>query len=199
MNRPICIGITGGIGSGKSMVCKIFNALGVLSYDADSRAKAILNTDEILKGQIRNEFGSHAYHEDGNLNRAHISKMVFGNAEKLAKINELVHPRVAADFLAWIEEHKAHPYLIKEAALLFETGAHKGLDKIILVSAPEPLRIKRVLARDPQRSESDVLKIIASQLPEVEKVKLADYMIANDESELVIQQVVRLHEKFSKL
>jgi len=199
MNQPICIGITGGIGSGKSIVCKIFNGLGVLSYDADSRAKTILNSDEILKEQIKDLFDAYAYDEEGKLNRTHIAKMAFSMPEKLARLNELVHPRVAADFLTWTEEHQSECYLIKEAALMFETGSYKGLNKVILVSAPQPLRLKRVLARDPYRTESDVLKIIASQMDESEKIKLADYVIKNDEQELIIPKVLQLHALFTKM
>ncbi len=196
MNKPICVGITGGIGCGKSIVCEIFNALGILSYDADSRARIILNTNEVLKDQIKDAFGSYAYGEDGNLDRVHISKMVFSIPEKLAKLNQLVHPRVASDFNTWKEEHQLQPYILKEAALLFEAGSTKDLDKIIVVSAPEPIRIKRVLARDPHRTESDVIKIIANQLPEEVKMKMADFIIRNDERELLIPQVLKLHELF---
>ena len=199
MRKPICIGVTGGIGSGKSIVCKIFNALGVLSYDADSRAKIILNTDEVLKEQIKDEFGPFAYDEDGKLNRGHISKMAFSMPEKLARLNQLVHPRVAADFVTWTDEHHSHHYLIKEAALMFETGSYKELDKVILVSAPQSLRIERVLARDPYRTEADLKKIMANQMSEEEKMKRADFVIVNDESELLIPQVLRLHDLFSNM
>lgn len=199
MRKPICIGVTGGIGSGKSIVCKIFNALGVLSYDADSRAKIILNTDEVLKEQIKDEFGPFAYDEDGKLNRGHISKMAFSIPEKLARLNQLVHPRVTADIVTWTEEHRSHHYLIKEAALMFETGSYKVLDKVILVSAPQSLRIERVLARDPYRTEADLQKIMANQMSEEEKMKRADFVIVNDESELLIPQVLRLHDLFSNM
>lgn len=196
MHRPICIGITGGIGSGKSIVCKIFNALGVLSYDADSRAKNIMNSDEILKNQIKDEFGPFAFGEDGNLNRSHISKVAFSYPEKLARLNQLVHPRVANDFTNWVEEHPSNHYLIKEAALLFEAGSYKELDKTILITAPEALRMKRVLSRDLHRTEEDVVKIFKSQMAEAEKLVLADFEITNDETELLIPQVLKLHEKF---
>jgi len=196
VKKPICIGITGGIGSGKSIVCKIFNALGIRSYDADSRARIILNSDTILKEQIKDEFGPYAYNEDGILNRVHISKMAFSIPEKLTRLNQLVHPRVAADFETWKEEHASERYVLKEAALLLEAGSNIGLDKVIVVSAPEVIRVKRVLARDPQRTESEVIKIISNQMTEADKVKMADYVIMNDERELVIPQVLRLHELF---
>jgi dephospho-CoA kinase len=199
MKQPICIGVTGGIGSGKSTICKIFNTLGVLSYNADSRAKAILNSDAILKEQIKDVFDAYAYDEEGNLNRTHIAKMAFSMPEKLARLNELVHPRVAADFEKWTEEHQAEHYVIKEAALMFETGSYKGLDKVILVSAPQLLRLKRVLARDPQKTEADVLQVMANQMSEDEKIKMADYVINNQEQQLVIPTVLRLHAMFSKM
>jgi dephospho-CoA kinase len=199
MRKPLCIGVTGGIGSGKSIVCKIFNTLGISSYDADSRAKIILNSDAVLKEQIKDEFGPYAYNEDGNLNRAHISKMAFSMPEKLARLNQLVHPRVAADFVTWTEEHHSHHYLIKEAALMLEAGSNKGLDKVILVSAPQSLRIERVLARDPYRTQADVQKIMANQLSEEEKIKRADFVIINDESELLIPQVLRLDSLFNNM
>jgi dephospho-CoA kinase len=197
VKNPVCIGITGGIGSGKSIVCKIFNCLGVLSYNADSRARVILNSDQILIAQIKDEFGPFAYGEDGTLDRQYISKIAFNFPEKLTRLNQLVHPRVAADFLIWTEENRSNKYLIKEAALMFETGSYKDLDKVILVSAPDSLRLKRVLTRDLQRTQSDVLKIMANQLSEENKTKLADYVVYNDESKLLIPQVLALHEAFS--
>ncbi len=199
MKQPICVGITGGIGSGKSIVCKIFNALGVLSYDADNRAKIILNTDDILKEQIKDVFDAYAYDEEGNLNRTHIAKMAFSMPEKLARLNELVHPRVAADFVKWTEEHYSEHYVIKEAALMFETGSYKDLDKVILVSAPISLRLKRVIERDPHRTEEDVLKIMANQMSEEDKINLADSIINNDEHRLIIPQVLKSHEFFHNM
>jgi dephospho-CoA kinase len=192
------IGITGGIGSGKSLVCKIFQCLGVPVYDADSRAKALMTTDGILISQIKKEFGNLSYHTDGTLNRKHISEAAFGDPGKLKTLDALVHPRVAENYSAWVGE-QSHPYVIKEAALLFEAGSYKTLDKIIVVSAPESLRIKRVIARDPQRSEQMVKDIISSQMPESEKTSRADFVVVNDESELVIPQVLRLHQIFITL
>lgn len=197
--RPLQIGITGGIGSGKSMVCKIFGCLGIPVYDADSRAKSIMTTDGILVEQIKKEFGSLSYDADGGLNRSFLSSAVFGNAEKLKKLNELVHPRVALDGDQWTAEQIGKKYVVREAALLFESGSYKKMDKIIVVTAPEPLRVKRVLVRDKQRTEEEVLKIILNQMKEEEKVKKADFVLRNDETELLVPQVINLHQKFLML
>jgi dephospho-CoA kinase len=197
--RPLQIGITGGIGSGKSMVCKIFGCLGIPVYDADSRAKSIMTTDGILVEQIKKEFGSLSYDADGGLNRSFLSSAVFGNAEKLKKLNELVHPRVALDGDQWTAEQIGKKYVVREAALLFESGSYKKMDKIIVVTAPEPLRVKRVSVRDKQRTEEEVLKIIRNQIKEEEKVKKADFVLRNDETELLVPQVINLHQKFLML
>ena len=198
MSLPLQIGITGGIGSGKSLVCKIFECLGVPVYDADSRAKSLMTTDGILISQIKKEFGNLSYNTDGTLNRKHIAEAAFGNPEKLKALDALVHPRVAANYEQWAGE-QTHPYVIKEAALLFEAGSYKSLNKIIVVSAPEHLRIKRVVARDPGRSGQMVKDIIRNQMPDAEKSSKADFVVTNDESQLVIPQVLRLHEIFLAL
>lgn len=192
---PLQIGITGGIGSGKSLVCKIFQSLGAPVYDADSRAKALMTTDGILITGIEKEFGNLAYNRDGTLNRKHIGEAAFGNPEKLKALDSMVHPRVAEDYAKWVGE-QTNPYVIKEAALLFEAGSYKSLDKIIVVSAPEHLRVKRVVVRDPNRSEQMVKDIIGNQMPDPEKIAKADFVIVNDESQLVIPQVLELHKKF---
>jgi dephospho-CoA kinase len=192
------IGITGGIGSGKSTVCKIFALLGAPTYDADTRARSLMTDDRVLIDRIKNKFGDQSYTADGSLNRQYLSKEVFSDPEKLAELNKLVHPRVAMDSEKWINENANVPYVVKEAALLFESGAYKTLDKIIVVTAPETLRLQRVLSRDNARSREDVLKIIRNQLPEEEKISRADFVITNDESHLIIPQVLKLHERFIK-
>jgi dephospho-CoA kinase len=195
--EPLQIGITGGIGSGKSLICRIFKCLGAAVYDADSRAKNVMTTDGILISQIKKEFGELSYRSDGNLNREFISNEVFSNPSKLKRLNEIVHPRVAEDYRKWIREHLRFPYVIKEAALLFESGSYRSLDWIILVSAPEALRTERVMERDRgRRGEDEIRKIISQQLPEEEKIALADSVIKNDETTLVIPQVLNLHENF---
>jgi dephospho-CoA kinase len=199
MQLPVQIGITGGIGSGKSLICKIFHVLGVPVYDADSRAKKLMTTDGILIDQIKKEFGSLSYDEDGVLNRELLSRTVFNNPEKLTKLNSLVHPRVALDFNQWMSEQIGARYCVKEAALLFEAGSYRSLDKIIVVTAPDELRIKRVLQRDPHRDKTEVERIIKNQMQQEEKMMMADFIIKNDESELVVPQVLKLHEWFNSM
>ena len=197
MHKPIQIGITGGIGSGKSLVCRIFHVLGVPVYDADSQAKKLMTTDGILIDEIKKEFGSLSYDEGGTLNRALISKAVFDEPEKLTKLNSLVHPRVAEDYNRWISEQSGANYCLKEAALMFESESYRLLDKIIVVTAPDEQRIKRVMQRDPQRSRADVENIIKNQMAQEEKNKRADFVIKNDESELIVPHVLKLHEWFN--
>jgi len=197
MQRPLQIGITGGIGSGKSLVSKIFGILGVPAYDADSRAKKLMTTDGILIQQIKKEFGSLSYNVKGDLNREFLSSTVFKHPEKLKQLNALVHPRVAEDYRHWVEAHSACKYVLKEAALLYESGSYQGLDKIILVTAPIETRIKRVLVRDPQRTKQEVERIIQNQLSEEEKEMRANFIIRNNESELIVPLVLNLHERFN--
>lgn len=199
MQKPIQIGITGGIGSGKSLVCKIFGVLGVPAYDADSRAKNLMTTDGILIDQIKKEFGSLSYDVKGGLNREFLSATVFSKQDKLKQLNALVHPRVAVDYKQWVEEHAGNKYVLKEAALLFESGSYKELDKIILVTAPKEIRIERVLARDNHRTKEDVEKIIQNQISEEEKEAKANFIIRNNESELIVPQVVDLHKRFNSM
>ena len=197
MNRPMQIGITGGIGSGKSLVCRIFSCLGVSVYDADSRAKSVMTTDGILVMQIKKEFGGLSYHADGSLNRNYLAETVFSDPVRLEVLNKLVHPRVGEDYLSWLEKHKDEDYVLKEAALLYESGSYKVLDKVIVVHAPEFIRIERVKQRDPHRSEQDIKTIIHNQLNEEVKLQQADFVVINDETKLVIPQVLALHQVFS--
>ncbi|MEX2231930.1 MAG: dephospho-CoA kinase [Cyclobacteriaceae bacterium] len=198
MNPPLQIGITGGIGSGKSLVCRIFGLLGVPVYDADSHAKELMTTDGILVSQIKKEFGDLAYLPDGTLNRIYLGEYVFFNEEKLEKLNSLVHPRVAVDYAKWLDTKIDASYVLKEAALLYESGSYRLLDKIIVVSAPEGLRQKRVLQRDVHRTVEQFKGIVEKQLPEDEKLKRADYIIVNDETKLIIPQVLFLHQQFTQ-
>jgi len=199
MKRPLQIGITGGIGSGKSLVCRIFQQLGVPVYDADSRAKELMVTDSILVGQIKKEFGTQSYSSEGGIDRTLLAQTVFNDPIKLEKLNRMVHPRVAKDYNHWVEQHRDKPYVIKEAALIFEAGSWKVLDKVIVVASPERLRMKRILSRDTHRTANDVHAIINNQMPEEEKLKRADFVITNDESQLVIPQVLQLHEQLVRM
>lgn len=192
--RPLLVGITGGIGSGKSTVCKLFSLLGIPVYTADERAKWLMVQDLTLRDQITTTFGAAAYSPTGELNRPFLAESIFSNPEKIAQLNALVHPAVKKDFEQWIAAQTA-PYLIKEAALLFETGAAKALDYVINVSSPLRIRTARVLLRDPHRSEEQVNQIINQQLPDEEKNELADFCIKNTDNKLLIPQVLEIHAK----
>jgi dephospho-CoA kinase len=195
VHTPLQIGITGGIGSGKSLVCKIFSALQVPVYDADSRAKAVMTTDGILIESIKKEFGTLAYKRNGELDREYVSKLVFSNPQKLATLNALVHPRVGTDYRQWASTQSA-AYVLREAALLIETGASAQVHELLVVEAPEALRIKRVLARDPHRSEEQVREIMKNQLSDSERRKHAQHIIQNDEQHSLVDQVLALHQRF---
>ena len=196
--KPYLVGVTGGIGSGKSTVCRVFSILGIPVYAADDRAKWLMSNDPMLKKAISSEFGEKSYLKDGSLNRAFLAEEIFSDPEKVKKINSLVHPAVGEDFKNWTNSQSA-PYLIKEAALLFESGSAKELDCIINVSSPLKVRIARVLLRDPHRSEDQVNHIIDQQMPDEQKNELADYVIKNNDSKLIIPQVLEIHHKLCAL
>lgn len=186
------IGLTGGIGSGKSTVAKIFEVLGIPVYYADDASKRLMNEDEALKKQLVEHFGAATY-INGLLNRQHLSSIVFNNPEKLALLNSIVHPATIKDASAWMLKQTA-PYAIKEAALIFESGSQQQLDKVIGVYAPAAVRINRVMQRD-QVTRDEVLGRMNKQIDETIKMRLCDYVITNDEQELLIPQVLHLHEK----
>jgi dephospho-CoA kinase len=188
------VGLTGGIGSGKSVVAKVFETLGIPVYYADDAAKRLMNTNPELKAAIIKNFGEGSY-TNGELNRKYMASIVFNDKEKLYLLNSLTHPATIRDAGEWIKRQTS-PYIIKEAALLFESGADKILDHVIGVFAPLPLRIKRVMNRDVV-TEEEIMKRINRQMDEEEKMKRCDFVITNDEKELVIPQVLELHEKFS--
>jgi dephospho-CoA kinase len=198
MKKPIQVGITGGIGAGKSLICRIFTSLGIASYDADSRAKRLMTTDRILVDQIKKEFGNLSHHRDGSLNKEHL-RQAFSDPLRVKKLNELVHPRVGVDYEKWVTQQSGDKYVIKEAALLIESGSAGKLDHLIVVHAPKSIRIQRVLKRDPQRTLAEVEHIMENQMDEEEMMKEADSVILNDESRLVIPQVLELHERFNSM
>lgn len=189
------IGITGGIGSGKTTVCKVFELLGIPVFYADSIAKSIMHTDAELKDQIIRVFGKDSYSENGDLNRAYISSIVFKDEAELQKLNSLVHPAVFRAFDLWVSEQVNVPYVMKEAALLFESDSYKMCDQTILVLAPEEIRIARVTERD-KISEDEVKLRMKKQWPDAEKQKLANYILRNDESHLLIPEIIDLHRQF---
>ena len=192
------IGITGGIGSGKSVVARVFALLGVPVYDSDSRAKWVMAHDPTLREQLQTAFGAATYDAQGQLNRPYLAQVAFHDAAQLARLNALVHPRVGADFAAWAAAQAAagQPYLLKEAALLYESGAYQGLDSIITVFAPAEVRVARVLRRDAHRSAAEVRAIMGRQLADDEKLQRADFVVYNDDSQLVLPQVLALDAEF---
>ncbi len=192
----IQVGITGGIGSGKTTVCQLFAALGIPVYDADAAAKRLMTEDPMLRHGLLSLFGEEAFDRE-DLNRAYIAAKVFENKGLLDQLNALVHPAVARDTETWVLAQNA-PYVLKEAALLIESGGYKKLDKLIVVSAPESLRIQRVIVRNALSREA-VEARIKNQLPESEKLALADYVILNDGEHLLLPQVMQIHRELLKL
>lgn len=189
------IGITGGIGSGKTTVAKVFEVLGIPVYYADEAAKEIMHKNEPLKQQLIFHFGKDTY-VDGKLNRKHLSSIVFADKEKLELLNSLVHPVTIAEAEQWFKQQQS-PYVLKEAALLFESGAAEGLDYIIGVTAPVTVRIKRVMDRDGVTAD-EVKKRILNQIDETIKIRLCDFIIHNDEQQMILPQVLQLHEELLK-
>ncbi len=190
------IGLTGGIGSGKSTAARVFEVLGIPVYYADEAARRMMNEDEELKQQIIQLFGEEAY-AGNKLNRSYISSVVFNDKEKLNQLNALVHPATIRDGETWMKKQNT-AYAIKEAALIFESSTHEHLDYVIGVSAPQPLRILRVMQRD-NVSREEVLRRMQNQIGEEIKMKLCDFIIYNDEQQLVIPQVIELHERLITL
>lgn len=186
------IGITGGIGSGKTTVAKVFEVLGIPVYYADEAAKEIMHKNEPLKQQLIFHFGNETY-LNGKLNRSHLSSIVFNDKEKLALLNSLVHPVTIADAEDWFSRQTSL-YVIKEAALLFESGATDGLHYIIAVTAPETLRIKRVMDRDSVKAD-EVKKRMTNQIDESIKNRLSDFVVVNDEQQMILPQVLKIHEE----
>lgn len=195
--KKVSIGITGGIGAGKSTVARVFQLLGIPVYDADSRAKWLMNHQTDLRKQIITIFGSEAYQNDV-LNRELLARVAFQRPDLLQQLNALVHPAVQQDYGRWNREQTSS-YTLKEAALLFETGSWKWLDGVILVTAPEAVRTQRVLRRDAHRTATDVANIIDKQWPDAEKEALAKWIIRNDETELVIPQVLAIHSQILEI
>ena len=203
------IGLTGGIGSGKSIVAKVFANMGVPVFDADASAKQIMNTNEEVKEKLIAAFGADVYNLSNEidiesnvlgsatkqfvLNKAYLSKIVFSDTHQLAILNSIVHPVTIKAAMDWANAQTA-PFVIKEAALFFESGSSQGVHKIIGVSAPKSLRIHRVMKRD-QCSKEEVEKRMLNQIDESLKMKLCDWVIINDEQQLLLPQVVALHEK----
>jgi len=192
----IKVGLTGGIGSGKSTVAKIFETLGIPVYYADEVARRLMNAHPELKSSIVEHFGEAAYKED-QLDRKYLASVVFNDPLKLERLNALTHPITMKDAEEWMNR-QISPYVIKEAALLFESGSAGQLDYVIGVYAPQHIRVKRVMERDGMPVE-EVMKRMSRQIDEEMKMKLCNFIIVNNEQQLVIPQVLELHQRFIKL
>lgn len=190
------VGLTGGIGSGKSTAARIFEVLGIPVYYADEAARQIMNSDKQLRAAIIRNFGEQTY-KGGQLDRAYLASIVFTDNQKLQLLNSLTHPATIRDANKWIQQQTS-PYIIKEAALLFESGADKYLDHIVGVSAPEELRIQRAMQRDHAKRE-EILQRMSRQMDEETKMKRCNSILINDEQQLLIPQVVQLHHKFLEM
>jgi dephospho-CoA kinase len=197
-NKALKVGITGGIGSGKTTVCRIFETLGIPIYYADDRAKALMTEDADLVKAVKNLFGDAAYLSDGALNRALISEIAFSNPLKLNELNALVHPAVRLDGERWHNAQVGVPYTLKEAALHFESGGYKLMDKMICVVAPKEVRIERVLLRG-GLTRADIEARMSKQLPDEEKINKSDFVIYNDGHQGLIQQVMAIHKSLIQL
>ena len=190
------VGVTGGIGAGKSIVCKIFEVLGVPVYYADEAAKELMQQNEKLIAELKIHF-SDAVYDGVNLNRKYLSNLIFNNPEKRELLNTIVHPYVIQDGIEWMKKQQS-PYAIKEAALIFESGSQESLDHIIGVFAPNSLKILRTIKRDHSTRE-EVLQKIESQIEDGIKMKLCDDVITNDDQHLLIPQVIAIHEKLCRM
>ena len=194
--NPIKIGVTGGIGTGKTTVCTIFKKIGIPIFNADEQSKILLKKNENVISKIIKVFGDNIL-DKKKIDTKKLGRIVFTNKQKLIELNNILHPRVIEKFDNWLLEQDSK-YIIKESALLFESNTYKNLDKIILIQSPLKLRIKRVCARD-NRTKKEVSKIIKNQLKQSEYIKLVDYVITNNEKTLITPQVMAIHKQLSEL
>ena len=190
------VGVTGGIGSGKSTICKVFEVLGIPVYYADERAQTLILTDSRIRKGYKALFGENVY-EDGQLNRKLVADRIFSDRTLLENVNHLVHPVVREDFLQWTERQEA-PYVIEEAAVLLERGGQHLLDRVIVVSAPESLRIQRVVQRDGTYEEK-VKERMKNQWTDQQRRAFADYEVLADDRHLVVPQVLQIHAELEKI
>jgi dephospho-CoA kinase len=188
----IKVGITGGIGSGKTIVCEVFKQLGVPVYEADIEAKKLYDTNESVRNKMVHLLGEEIY--DGqHLNRKKLAGLIFNDRELLQEVNSIVHPEVADHFLMWCENHTQHHYVIQESAVLFESNAFKMLDVCITVSAPVQLRMKRIMQR-PGMTQEIASGIMKNQMPDDIKIRQSHFVIENDDHHLVIPQILKIHD-----
>ena len=190
----LVVGITGGIGSGKTTVCKMFRLLGVPVFEADAEARHLMNTDRELVTALIKLFGSEIYTHDGSLNREMLAAVLFNNETLREEVNRLVHPAVHKQFFYWLEQNAPAPYVVYEAAILFEGGFHDKMDFSILVAAPEEERTARVMKRSGM-TEQMVRERMKSQWPEERKRALADVCLENDNRHLILPEIIRLDKK----
>jgi dephospho-CoA kinase len=190
----IIVGITGGIGSGKSTVCRLFEILGAPVFSADTVAKTMLNSDQKLKKGIQSLFGDEIYLPDGNLDRKRLASIIFAHPVSLQQVNELVHPVVRKEFYRWMEKYKQSDYVIHEAAILFESGFYRLMDFTILVSATEEQRISRVMKRD-GISEETVRERMRNQWSDDKKAEMADLILKNDNRKFLIPEILNMDYK----
>jgi dephospho-CoA kinase len=190
------VGITGGIGSGKTLISRIFSVLGVPVYNADLSARDIMNTDRFVQEKLVGSFGERIL-KDGVPDRQALAQIVFNDPDALKRINEIIHPAVKTDFISWLERHRHEKYILKEAAILFESGAYKELDTIVLVTAPEEIRIKRIMKRDGVTAAS-IRKRMANQWPDETKAAKAGFIVVNDNTSAVLPVILEMHSQFSK-
>ena len=194
--KPKLVGITGGIGAGKSTVSKICKHLGFKVYNSDDRAKEIVSEDSNIKKRIISLFGNNVY-KNGVLDRKFLSDKIFNDKGSLQNINSIIHPAVKKDFNNWVINNSNEKILFKESALLFESGAYKELDKIILIVSDKNLRISRVLNRDKLRKKKEIESIIDKQINEVDAIKYADIVIDNNHKKMLLPSVIRQIEKLT--
>lgn len=192
--KPKLIGITGGIGAGKSTVSTICKHLGFKVYNSDQRAKEIVSEDSIIKKKLISFFGNNVY-KNGVFDRKFLSDKIFNDKSSLQQINSIIHPAVKKDFNCWVTNNSNEKILFKESALLFESGAYKELDKIILIVSDKNLRVSRVLNRDQKRSKKEIESIIDKQIQEAEAIKYADIVIDNNHKKMLLPSVIRELEK----
>ena len=190
----IKVGITGGIGSGKSTVCQFFKTLGIPVFEADVEAKKLINTSDSIRNQLIVEFGSDIYLPNQTIDRKKLADLIFNSPPLLEKVNRIIHPEVRNYFFRWCEVQKS-PYIVHEAAIMFESGFYQLMDFTVLVTAPEELRIQRVMKRE-NCTEESVRARIARQWPDGEKLKLADFAINNNNKELLVPQLFKLDKQF---
>ena len=193
--RPLQIGITGGIGSGKSVVCKIFSCLQISIYEADSRAKWLTNNNQEIREKVINLLGEKSYNSEGLYDSPYVASLVFKDEILLKKLNAIIHPVVMDDTEKWVLDKSGAFYVIKEAAIMNKAGDGNNLDYVIVVQAPVDLRIKRILYRDNRRKE-EIRAIIERQISDEDRNKIADFVINNDETSAIIPQVLKLHQLF---